>query len=225
MAGNRRRRDLRGEPVDGRGNGTVDRGGLHLRHVAAAMVGQRGSAGPNVWYEVTAVNPAGVSGPASAAFQMKNLTLDDNAADFSQTHTHAAAVTIDTSTPSLFAGDVARMAFGPSNPYAYVVWQAAGPVQTVEALAYYSPNADGLTIQLSTDDSTWVNVPASDVQVQPLLVGRAATPSRSSTPSTEYRVCCPAPATSRCCAARTRLARPSWVRSASPTPRPPNGDT
>ena len=137
-----------------------------------------GPAGPNVWYEVTAVNPDGVSGPASAAFQMKNLTLDDNAADFSQTHTHASAVTIDTSTPSLFAGDVARMAFGASDPYAYLVWQAAGPVQTVEALAYYSPNADGLTIQLSTDDSTWVNVPASDVQVQPLLVGASSDPKQ-----------------------------------------------
>lgn len=130
-----------------------------------------GPAGPNVWYTVTGVNPDGVSGPASAAFQMKNLTLDDNAADFSQTYTHASDVTIDTSTPSLFAGDVARMAFGPSDPYAYVVWQAPGPIQTVETLAYYSPNADGLTIQVSTDDSTWVNVPASDVQVQPLLVG------------------------------------------------------
>ena len=42
-------------------------------------------AGPNVWYRVTAVNPGGVAGPASAVFQMKDLTLDDNAADFSQT--------------------------------------------------------------------------------------------------------------------------------------------
>jgi mannan endo-1,4-beta-mannosidase len=130
-----------------------------------------GPAGPNVWYEVTAVSPGGASGPASAAFQMKDLTLDDNAANFSLTHTHASDVTIDTSTPSLYAGDVARMAFGPADPYAYVVWQAAGPIQTIEALAYYSPNTNGLTIQVSADDATWVSVPASDVQVQPLLVG------------------------------------------------------
>jgi hypothetical protein len=138
-----------------------------------------GPAGPNVWYEVTAVNPGGVSGSASAAFQMKNLTLDDNAADFSQTYSHASDVTIDTSTPPLFAGDVARMAFLPAEPYAYAVWQAPGPIQTVEALAYYSKNADGLTIQVSTDDATWVNVPASDMQIQPLLVGASDDDSQS----------------------------------------------
>jgi hypothetical protein len=130
-----------------------------------------GPAGPDVWYEVTAVNSDGVAGLPSAAFQMKDLTLDDNAADFSQTYTHASDVTIDTSTPSLFAGDAARMEFGPADPYAYVVWQAPGAIQTIEALGYYSTGADGLTIQVSTDDSTWVNVPASDIQIQPLLVG------------------------------------------------------
>jgi hypothetical protein len=128
-------------------------------------------AGPNVWYEVTAVNQDGVDGPASAAFQLKNLTLDDNAADFSQTYTHSSDLAIDTATPSLYAGDAARMAFWSAEPYAYGVWQAPGPIQTVEALAYYSPNADNLLIQVSTDDSTWVNVPASDLQIQPLLVG------------------------------------------------------
>jgi mannan endo-1,4-beta-mannosidase len=130
-----------------------------------------GPAGPNVWYQVIGVSPGGTDGPASAAFQMKDLTLDDNAADFSQTYTHASDVTIDTSTPSLFAGDAARMEFGPNDPYAYVVWQAPGAIATIEALAYYSTGADGLTIQVSTDDSTWVNVPTSDVQIQPLLVG------------------------------------------------------
>ena len=130
-----------------------------------------GPAGPNVWYEVIAVNPDGVAGPASAAFQMKDLTLDDNAADFSQTYTHSADLAIDTRTPSLYAGDAARMAFWAAEPYAYVVWQAAGPIQTIEALAYYSPNSDGLQIEVSTDDSTWTSVPASDLQVQQLLVG------------------------------------------------------
>jgi hypothetical protein len=130
-----------------------------------------GPAGPNVWYEVTGVNPDGVDGPASAAFQLKDLTLDDNAADFSLTYTHSADLAIDTASPSLYAGDAARMAFWASEPYAYAVWQAAGPIQAVEALTYNSPNSDALTIQVSTDDSTWVNVPASDLQTQPLQVG------------------------------------------------------
>jgi hypothetical protein len=133
-----------------------------------------GPAGPNVWYEVAGVNSGGVAGPDSAAFQMQDLTLDDNAADFSLTYTHSADVTIDTASPALYAGDTARMAFLPGEAYAYVVWQAAGPISTIEALAYNNPNSDALTIQVSADDATWVNVPASDVQVQPLLVGASS---------------------------------------------------
>ena len=120
---------------------------------------------------MTAVNPGGVAGPASAAFQMKDLTLDDNAADFSLSLKNSSGVAIDTRTPALYAGDAARMAFWAAEPYQYVVWQAAGPVQSIEALAYYSPNTTSLSIEVSTDDVTWVSVPASDLQVQPLLVG------------------------------------------------------
>jgi hypothetical protein len=130
-----------------------------------------GPAGPNVWYQVTAVNPDGVAGPASAAFQMQDPTLDDNAADFSLSLKHSSGVAIDTRTPALFAGDAARMAFWAAEPYQYVVWQAAGPIQTVEALAYYSPSTVPFQIQLSTDDVTWTSVPAGHLQIQPLTVG------------------------------------------------------
>jgi hypothetical protein len=130
-----------------------------------------GPAGPNVWYQVTAVNPSGVDGPASAAFQMSDLTLDDNAADFTLSLKHSTGVAIDTRTPSQYAGDAGRIAFWAAEPYQYVVWDAAGPIQSVEALAYYSPSTVPFQIQLSTNDVSWVSVPASDLQIQPLPVG------------------------------------------------------
>jgi mannan endo-1,4-beta-mannosidase len=130
-----------------------------------------GPAGPNVWYQVTGVNPAGVAGAPSAAVQMKDLTLDDNAADFSLSYKHSFGVAIDTRTPSLYDGDGARIAFWAGEPSAYVVWQAAGPVQAVEALAYDSPSAEPLQFLVSADGLNWISVPASMVQAQPLLVG------------------------------------------------------
>jgi hypothetical protein len=130
-----------------------------------------GPARPNVWYQVTAVNSDGVSGPASAAFQMQNLTLDDNAADFSLSLKHSSGVAIDTRTPPLYAGDAGRIAYLAAEPYQYVVWQAAGPIKTVEALAYYSPQTVPFQIQVSTDDVNWTAVPAGNLQIQPLSVG------------------------------------------------------
>jgi len=130
-----------------------------------------GPAGPNVWYQVTGVNPAGVAGPASAAVQMKDLTLDDNAANFSLSYKRSLGVAIDTRTPSLYDGDGARIAFWAAEPLAYAVWQAAGPIQTVEALAYYSSNTEPLQFLISADGLNWTSVPDSNVQAQPLLVG------------------------------------------------------
>jgi mannan endo-1,4-beta-mannosidase len=130
-----------------------------------------GPAGPDVWYQVTAVNSDGVAGPASPAFQMQDLTLDDNAADFSLSLNHTSGVAIDTRTPDLYAGDAARMAFWAAEPAQSVVWQAAGPIQTVEALAYYSPQTGYFQIQLSTDGVNWTSVPAGNLQIQRLPVG------------------------------------------------------
>ncbi len=130
-----------------------------------------GPAGPDVWYQVTAVNPDGVAGPPSAAFQMQDPTLDDNAADFSLSLKHSDGVAIDDRTPSEYGGDAARMAFWAAEPYAYVEWETAGPIQGVEALAYYSSLTEPFQFLVSANDVTWTIVPASDLQVQPLPVG------------------------------------------------------
>jgi len=131
-----------------------------------------GPAGPDVWYRVTAVNPDGVAGPNSAVFRMRGPTLDDNAASFSRTRSHSPGVSIDTSTPSEYAGDPARMGFWAAEPTQEVVWQAPGPVQVVEALAYYDSSLTGrFRFLLSADGSQWTSVPPADVQADELVVG------------------------------------------------------
>jgi mannan endo-1,4-beta-mannosidase len=133
-----------------------------------------GGAGPNVWYQVTALNPAGIAGQSSAAFQMTDLTLDDNAADFSLTYSHASVVAIDTRTPSLYNGDGARMAFWAAAPSAYVVWQAPGAVQTIEGLAYYSNSTTGwLQFGISANGQDWTDVPAVNMQLDEQTVNNA----------------------------------------------------
>jgi mannan endo-1,4-beta-mannosidase len=128
-------------------------------------------AGPNVWYQVTAVNAGGVHGPASAVYHMNNLTLDDNATDFSQTIYQTAGVAVDTRTPAVYDGYASRIAYWSSEPYAYIVWQAPGLIQAVEAVAFYTDLPPTFQIQISTDDYTWVNVPTSDLQAQEVTVG------------------------------------------------------
>ena len=128
-------------------------------------------AGPNVWYRVTAVNSAGVGGSASAAYQMNNLTLDDNAADFSKTIYNTTGVDVDTRTPAVYDGYASRIAYWSPEPYAYIVWQAPGLIQAMEAVVFYSGLPSTFQIQLSTDNHTWSNVPASDLQAQELTVG------------------------------------------------------
>jgi hypothetical protein len=128
-------------------------------------------AGPNVWYRVAAENASGVAGPASAVYQMKNLTLDDSAADFSQTFYHTSGIAVDTRTPDVYDGYASRIAYWSPEPYAYTVWQAPGLMQSMEAVVFYSGLPPTFQIQLSTDDQTWVNVPTSDLQAQELTVG------------------------------------------------------
>jgi mannan endo-1,4-beta-mannosidase len=130
-----------------------------------------GPAGPDVWYQVTAVSPGGASGSPSAVFQMKDVTLDDNAADFSQTYSHTSGVAIDNRTPALYAGDGARMAFWAAEPYQYVVWQAGGPIQAAEALTYASTPVESFSFEVSTNNDSWTTVPSSDLQVQEVMAG------------------------------------------------------
>jgi len=128
-------------------------------------------AGPNVWYQVTAVNAGGVDGPASAVYQMNTLTLDDNAVGFSHTINQTGGVAIATSTPAVFGGYTSRINYSAGEPYAYIVWSAPGLIQSVEAVAFYSVLPASFQIQVSTDGQNWVNVPAGDLQAQELTVG------------------------------------------------------
>jgi hypothetical protein len=127
-------------------------------------------AGPNLWYRVTAVNAGAVYGPASAVYQMNNLTLDDNATDFSQTLSQTAGVAVDTRTPAVYNGYSSRIAYWSAEPYAYIVWQAPGLIQAVEAVAFYSTLPPTFQIQISTDNQTWTSVPVADLQAQELTV-------------------------------------------------------
>lgn len=145
---------------------------------------------PRVWYRVTPVNPDGVSGPASAPFQLRDATLDDNMSGFSQAYSHSADLSIDTSSPSLYAGDPSRATSPTGTSADNIVWRVPA-LQTFEALGYYenttadTPSQDvaqvGQTISglegvpepstlhfrflLSVNDSDWRLVPADDVQV------------------------------------------------------------
>jgi hypothetical protein len=102
-----------------------------------------GPTGPDVWYEVTARNPALVSGPPSAAYQMANLTRDVNCDD-------------------LFNGVTGR----PWRQFA-----VPGNVATVEALVYYSTESAGrIRFQLSANGRDWAGVPAVAVQATQLEV-------------------------------------------------------
>jgi mannan endo-1,4-beta-mannosidase len=131
-----------------------------------------GPAGPNVWYQVTAVNPAGVAGRNSAVFRMQDLTLDDNAANLSLAYSHSPSVAVDTRARSWYSGDGARIAFWGVVPTAYVAWRAGGPVQVVEALAYYDSLSTGrFRFLLSANGVRWISVPPTDVQADQLMVG------------------------------------------------------
>ena len=131
-----------------------------------------GPAGPNVWYQVTALNPDGLAGPSSAVFQMRDLTLDDNGSGFSLADSHSAGLGIDTRTPSWSAGDRSRIGCWAAEPTQDVVWRTAGPVQVAEALAYYdSPRTGRFRFLISADGRRWASVPVVDVQADELMVG------------------------------------------------------
>jgi hypothetical protein len=126
--------------------------------------------GPGLWYQVAAVNPGGVAGPGSAAFQVSAPTIDDNLDNFSATYSHSPSVTTDTSSPSLFQGDQARAESAPGAPSGSIVWRASG-LRSVEAVAYYPDNstpdsgAQNFSFLVSANGADWQVVPADDVQL------------------------------------------------------------
>jgi mannan endo-1,4-beta-mannosidase len=130
-------------------------------------------AGPDLWYEVTAVNPSGVAGPASSVVRLRYRTLDDTLNGFGHTYRHGAGVRIDTASPWLFGGDRSRAAALPG-ALADITWRVPG-LRSFEAVSYFrippSTSAGSFVFLLSADGSHWVTVPAADVQV----AGGAAT--------------------------------------------------
>jgi mannan endo-1,4-beta-mannosidase len=136
--------------------------------IAAPYLDSGGGTGPTLWYQVTAINPAGVPGPPSSAFQVTNRTLDDNLDNFSLTVSHSHGVSLDTSNAWQYGGDWSRAAFRPSSQTQAIEWQADG-IQDFEAIAYYVYSyTEHFTIQVSANGSTWTWVPPSDVQANQL---------------------------------------------------------
>jgi mannan endo-1,4-beta-mannosidase len=135
----------------------------------APYLDRGGGAGPKLWYQVTAVNPAGVLGPPSSAFQFTNQTLDDNLENFNDTVSHSSGVSLDTSDPWQYGGDWSRAAFWSSSQTQAIEWRADG-IRDFEAIAYYANSyTEHFTLQVSTNGSTWTWVPPSDVQANQLL--------------------------------------------------------
>lgn len=125
-------------------------------------------AGPNLWYRVTGVNPAGVSGPPSSAYRFTGQTLDDNLGGLSTAISHDTGVTLGTSNSWQFGGDTSRAAFGPASQSQTIAWSAPG-LTGFEALGYYdSAKTTHFTFQVSANDRTWTGVPAANVQANQL---------------------------------------------------------
>jgi mannan endo-1,4-beta-mannosidase len=144
-------------------------------------------AGPDLWYEVTAVNPDGAAGPPSPVMRLRYRTLDDTLNDFAHTYRHGAGVRIESASPWLFGEDRSRAAALAGALADYITWR--GPaLRTVEAVGYFrippgtagSPStpAGPFTFLLSTDGSHWVTVLGADVQ----LAGGAASTAGDWTP-------------------------------------------
>jgi hypothetical protein len=149
--------------------GTVNAGDLDLPYLDPGA-----GLGPNLWYEVTAVNPSGLAGSPSAPFQFTAQTLDDNLANFGLSAGHTPGVFIDTSNAALYGGDPSRADF-PAGPAEQSVTWHVPDVQTFEVLAcYQNGGTTQFAFQLSTDYSTWSGVTGADVQATQLA---AASPS------------------------------------------------
>jgi hypothetical protein len=114
---------------------------------------------------VTALNPAGIAGQASIPFQVVARTFDDNLATFAGTVTHTPGVGLDNSGPWQYGNDASRLAFPAEAANQFASWQVPGPIETFEAIAYYSAkDIMHFTFQVSSDNRTWTAVPASNIQ-------------------------------------------------------------
>lgn len=122
-------------------------------------------AGPKLWYQVTALNPAGIAGPASTPFQVAAKTFDDNLSTFARMVSHTPGVSLGTSDPWQYGNDASRLAFPADGANQLASWGVPGPIQTFETIAYYSAkDIMHFTFQVSPDAATWTAVPASNIQ-------------------------------------------------------------
>lgn len=115
-----------------------------------------GPAGPRVWYRVRAVNSAGAAGLWSSVSQLLLATVYDPLNDWSQTYSHSADLTLDSSSPELFGGDTSRSARG-SLAADQITWRVPD-TRTFELVSYFLPTAVGrtnLTFLVSADGTHW----------------------------------------------------------------------
>jgi len=130
----------------------------------APYLDQNAGSGPKLWYQVTAINLDGRAGPASAAFQAANKTLDDNLRNLSTMVSHTLGATLDTGNAWQFGGDTSRVALSSWSSDQAIGWRADA-VKDFEAVAYYaSATALHFTFQVSANGRTWTGVPASSIQ-------------------------------------------------------------
>jgi hypothetical protein len=92
-------------------------------------------------------------------------TFDDNLSTFAAMLTHTPGVSLSTSVPWQYGDDASRLAFPADGASQQASWGVPGPIQTFETIAYYSvKDAMRLTFQVSSDNTAWTAVPASNVQ-------------------------------------------------------------
>jgi len=122
--------------------------------------------GPDLWYRITAVSQAGITGGTSAPFQLLHHTLDDNLNNFSDafSHTSGVAIVADKTKLPLYGGDRSRAEFLPNAHGVSIGWHRPA-VQTFEALCYFNmAKAGRFVFLLSKNGSDWTRVPGADVQ-------------------------------------------------------------
>lgn len=135
---------------------------------ATPFLDRGGGTGPDLWYQVTALSPAGAAGPASSPFRVVSRTLDDNLNNLSIAVSHDAGVTLDTSRGNQYDDDPSRAAFAPSSTEQEITWKEAG-LEDFEAIAYYDSASDEpFTFEVSVNDQAWSEVPAADIQADQL---------------------------------------------------------
>jgi mannan endo-1,4-beta-mannosidase len=121
-------------------------------------------AGPDLWYQVTAVNPNGLAGPASPIVRLQYRTLDDTLNGFSHTYAHG---------PGYISWHVRALRSFEAVGYFRIPPSAGGEPSTS------TPSTKNFVFLLSADGTHWVTIPSADVQ----LNGGAAAAARDWAPS------------------------------------------